>query len=131
MPTYTYYCFNCDEQFEVFCHFSEYKETCECPVCKKNKDVNRLYCADAQTQFVSVKKSDNELKTLGDLALRNSERMSDDEKDHLFRKHNDYRLNESTKELPTGMTRVKPKEKIKWPGSQKSKRRTPKQKKKK
>jgi len=80
MPTYTYYCFNCDEQFEIFCHFSEYKETYKCPVCKKTKDVNRLYCADVQTQFVSVKKSDNELKTIGDLAQRNSEKMSEDEK---------------------------------------------------
>jgi putative FmdB family regulatory protein len=115
MPTYTYYCFECDKPFEIFSSISEYKEVVECPNCKKTEYVNRLYCADVQTQFMSVKKSDNELKTLGDLAMRNTERMSEDEKTSLYMKHNSYKENkEESKPLPKGMSRLKKPPKIKW-----------------
>ena len=115
MPTYTYYCFNCDKQFEIFAHISEYKDQSACPVCQKHEKVNRLYCVDAQTQFVSVKKSDSELKTIGDLAKRNTDRMSNDEKTALHIKHNAYKDNKTeTKPLPKGMNRIKKPKKPKW-----------------
>ncbi|NDG32994.1 hypothetical protein EB118_23375, partial [bacterium] len=70
---------------------------------------------DVATQSASVKKSDSELKTIGDLALRNTDRMSDDEKEHLKRKHNDYKEKPTNKQLPKGMSRVnRPKIKTKW-----------------
>jgi len=63
----------------------------------------------------SIKKSDSELKTLGDLANRNRDRLNDDQKASLHAKHNAYKEQESTKELPSGMSRIKkPKNKIKW-----------------
>lgn len=80
---------------------------------------------DVLTQNASVKKSDNELKTIGDLARRNSDRMSDDEKIHLYQKHNAYKFDDPTKELPKGMNRIKKPKKIKWPGSEGSQKRKP------
>lgn len=64
---------------------------------------------------MSVKKADSELKTIGDLANRNRDRMSEDERVTLYKKHNDYKDQESQKELPKGMSRIKKsKSKIKW-----------------
>lgn len=64
----------------------------------------------------SVKKSDTELKTIGDLAKRNSERMSDDQKQDLHIKHNSYKDNkEQTKELPKGMQYTKKPQRPQWP----------------
>jgi len=95
----------------------------KCPACK-SKSTYRLYALDVATQSSSVKKSDSELKTIGDLALRNSERMSDDQKTHLYIKHNSYKEDVSEqKALPKGMSRVKKQQKIKWPGTQIKKRR--------
>lgn len=73
---------------------------------------------DVVTQTTSIKKADSELKTLGDLAMRNTERMSDDEKTHLYKKHNSYKEDAGDcKPLPTGMKRMKKPPKIQWPGS--------------
>ena len=86
----------------------------KCPSCK-SKDTYRLYRDDLSTLNCSVKKGDNELKTLGDLANRNRDRMSDDQRNSLDHKHNAYKDNKPAKELPTGMSRIeKPKHKIKW-----------------
>jgi hypothetical protein len=78
--------------------------------------VARSYLDDAKTIIAgSVKKSDNELKTLGDLARRNTDRMSDDQKEILQTKHNKYKEQQSVKQLPKGMSRMnKPKHKTKW-----------------
>jgi pyruvate-formate lyase-activating enzyme len=63
----------------------------------------------------SVKKTDSELKTIGDLANRNRDKMSNDHKQHLQEKHNEYKDTELEKQLPKGMNRIKkPKKKIKW-----------------
>jgi len=63
----------------------------------------------------SVKKSDSELKTIGDLANRNRDRMTNDQKNYLDKKHNEYKDQDLAKELPKGMSRIKkPKNKIKW-----------------
>jgi hypothetical protein len=67
------------------------------------------------TQSTSIRKSDSELKTIGDLALRNTERMSMDEKSHLYQKHNSYKeTQEEAKPLPKGMSRIKKPPKVKW-----------------
>jgi hypothetical protein len=69
---------------------------------------------DVATQSTSVRKSDSELKTIGDLANRNRDRLSDDEKITLHKKHNSYKDQESHKELPKGMSRIKKTNKVKW-----------------
>ena len=85
-----------------------------------------MYNVDVMSQSASVKKSDSELKTIGDLARRNSERMSDDQKISLYQKHNAYKYDESTKELPTGMSRLNKPKKPKWPGANSKIKRKPK-----
>jgi putative FmdB family regulatory protein len=114
MPTYSYQCEKCKEQFELFFYIRDYIEKPECSKCG-SKNTYRSYMSDILTQSTSVRKSDSELKTLGDLALRNTERMSEDEKNHLYTKHNDYKdNNEAQKPLPKGMSRIKKPKKTKW-----------------
>lgn len=102
MPEYTYECDKCKSSFSVICSISEYKEhpKCDCG----SKKTNRLYAEDCLTINGSVKKSDSELKTIGDLANRNRDKLSEDEKHHLYKKHNDYKEQKETKELPSGMS---------------------------
>lgn len=114
MPTYTYYCDDCKKRFECFFYIKDYNPSPKCLLCKSKK-TSRSYIDDITTIASSVKKSDSELKTLGDLANRNRDRLSNDQKNNLFQKHNAYKETESTKELPKGMSRIKkPKQKIKW-----------------
>ncbi len=113
MPTYTYYCKQCNKSFELFSTIRDYKETEDCPSCKEI--CVRAYEEDMLTLSNSVKKSDSELKTIGDLANRNRDRLSADEKIALKNKHNEYKDQELAKELPKGFSRMqKPKNKMKW-----------------
>jgi putative FmdB family regulatory protein len=123
MPTYSYSCQKCNNDFELFFYIKDYIEQPKCIHCN-SKSTCRLYAKDVGTQSASVRKSDSELKTIGDLAQRNAERMSNDQKEHLYNKHNEYKDDKYLKPLPTGMSRVKKSPKLKWPGSQpiKSKR---------
>ena len=113
MPTYSYSCSKCHNCFELFSYISNYDPSPKCPLCKSKK-TSRDYAIDMSTLNASVKKADSELKTIGDLANRNRDRMSDDQKHALHKKHNDYKEQESQKELPTGMSRMKKPNKIKW-----------------
>ena len=113
MPTYTYECLNCERVFELFSTISEYKEHPKCSECKSNK-TSRLLAHDALTLNGSVKKADSELKTIGDLANRNRDRMSEDQLTHLHHKHNSYKEETPQKALPTGMSRMKKPPKTKW-----------------
>jgi len=116
MPTYTYECLSCGSSFELFFYIKDYQNQPNCTTCGKNT-TNRCYVSDILTQATSIKKTDSELKTIGDLAKRNTDRLSEDEKIHLYRKHNAYKDETSQKELPSGMSRIKKPNKIKWPGS--------------
>lgn len=114
MPTYTYLCDSCFHKFELFFSIRDYKEQPKCIHCKSKK-TSRFYEVDMKTISGSVKKSDSELKTIGDIANRNRDKLSEDEKQHLDEKHNSYKDSELTKELPKGMSRIKkPNKKIKW-----------------
>jgi putative FmdB family regulatory protein len=113
MPTYSYLCSKCSEEFELFFYIKDYTDTPNCISCG-SKATNRLYVKDVSTQRASVKKSDTELKTIGDLANRNRDKLSDDEKVSLHQKHNQYREESPQKELPKGMSRIKRPNKIKW-----------------
>lgn len=112
MPEYTYQCENCESVFTVICSISNYKKHPKCD-CGSKKTIRR-YVDDCLTINGSVKKADSELKTIGDLANRNRDKLSDDEKVHLHNKHNSYKEQPIDK-LPSGMKQIKkPKKKIKW-----------------
>lgn len=114
MPTYSYYCENCESEFELFFYIKDYVEKPKCACCKSKKTI-RQYTKDIITQNTSVKKSDSELKTIGDLANRNRDRMSDDQKADLYQKHNSYKETAEEKPLPKGMSRMKKGQKTIWP----------------
>lgn len=114
MPCYTYLCNKCNKRFEIVCSYSQYTEKAECEFCH-SKNTARSYSDDLITLNTSVKLSDTEIKTIGHLAARNNEKFSEDYKQHLYNKHNSYKEEQSSKELPKGMSRIeKPKHKIKW-----------------
>lgn len=121
MPTYTYFCNKCESEFELFFYIKDYVEQPKCSCCNSTK-THRQYTKDIITQSTSIRKSDSELKTIGDLAKRNSDRLSEDEKVYLYQKHNSYKYEEGTKNLPTGMNRVKKPQKPKWTNTTKKKR---------
>lgn len=114
MPAYSFICENCQTKFEIICSIAEYSDKQKCVSCNSKKTV-RLYTEDLSTLNTSVKKSDSELRTIGDIANRNRDKMSDDQKAYLQQKHNAYKEEAPTKSLPQGMSRIaKPKTKIKW-----------------
>jgi len=125
MPTYSYSCEDCNSFFEIFFYIKDYIEQPECINCSSN-NTKREYVNDVLTQSTSIKKADSELKTIGDLAKRNSDKLSDDEKIHLYNKHNSYKEDQPIKELPKGMNRIKKPPKVKWPGSSPKTKRKPK-----
>lgn len=114
MPTYSYFCDSCSSDFELFFYIKDYTDNPICASCNSKK-THRLYVKDVSTQNASVRKSDSELKTIGDLANRNRDRMSEDRKQELFVQHNSYRETEPEKPLPKGMTRMKKGTKTIWP----------------
>lgn len=113
MPEYSYYCDQCDKKFEIVCSIRNYEEKAKCCYCQSN-NTYRLYREDLLSLNTSVKKSDNELKTIGDIANRNRDKLSSDHKEALNAKHNKYKEDKPTKDLPSGMTRMKKQPKIKW-----------------
>jgi putative FmdB family regulatory protein len=124
MPTYSYICNDCNVEFELFAYIKDYTPNPRCSKCNKTNTI-RQYIKDVQTQNTSIRKSDDQLKTIGDLAQRHADRMSDDEKLSLYNKHNAYKESGEVQNLPSGMSRVKKPPKTKWPGSVKKIKRKP------
>jgi len=114
MPSYTYFCQECETSFELFFSIRDYKESVNCTKCKSKNKCSRHYQEDMLTLSSSIKKSDSELSTIGDLANRNRDNLSADEKSNLDKKHNEYKDQELAKQLPEGMSRMKKPNKIKW-----------------
>lgn len=115
MPTYSYSCNKCCNDFELFFYIKDYQEKPKCIHCG-SLSTQRLVAKDAATLNTSVRKSDGELKTIGDLAQRNRDKMSNDQKQHLYEKHNSYKENKiETKPLPKGMKYIKKPPKPIWP----------------
>lgn len=112
MPEYSYACDHCGNRVSVICSISQYQEFIECDKCA-NK-CYRAYDIDMPTIQCSVKLAVSEIKTLGHLAQRNTETMSQDQKDELYRKHNAYKEDAPEKPLPKGMKRLKKQPKIQW-----------------
>lgn len=113
MPTYTYKCIKCENVFELFATYKNYDNIkTKCPKCSSKK-TERCYDIDLRNISGSVIKSDSEIK-LGHLADRNRDRMSNDEKSHLYKKHNDYKEKSIESNLPSGMSRINQKKRKKW-----------------
>lgn len=114
MPEYTFYCDKCKDIFCIVCSIKDYtgKHPCSC-----GNVSYRSYVHDLSTINAAIKKHDTELKTIGDLAARNTERMSEDQKISLHHKHNSYKEEPSDKPLPKGMSRIKKPPKTIWPGT--------------
>lgn len=114
MPEYTFICDDCECKFAEILSYAQYDQKkyscCSCG----GRNLSRSYEDDCTNISGSIKKSDSELKTLGDLADRNRDRMSDDQKRHLHYKHNEYKKHKPEEVLPQGMSRIKKTEKIKW-----------------
>lgn len=111
MPEYTYVCDACGLKTEVFFTLNDYQENIECSCAAQ---MRRSYQDDLMGMTNSVIKSDSELKTIGDLANRNRDKMSDDHKQGLFKKHNAYRENPPEMPLPKNMKRIQKTKGTKW-----------------
>lgn len=118
MPEYSFVCNRCHENMYIICPIKDYDTVSlklKCSLCG-SKNIIRDYKTDIENLNTSIRKSDSELKTIGDLAKRNSEKFSEDKKKHLHEKHNSYKENKiATQDLPSGMTRIKKQQKTKWP----------------
>lgn len=110
---YTFQCDNCSYILEKSMEISKYKALKKCPECKKNKMYRRY---DLDNISGAVRLANSEIKKLGHLAQRNTERMSQDQIDSIYRKNNAYKNkpNSAKKELPSGMSRVEKPENITW-----------------
>lgn len=106
MPTYTFLCDKdkdgCGFDFEKTISFKDFdtkvkKKRITCPKCKKRKPVINVIHVPLHVGITG--------RTLGAVADRNGETMSEDHKQALRKKHNEYKDTPSTKELPDGMQR--------------------------
>jgi putative FmdB family regulatory protein len=97
MPTYVFHCKKCKKDFEIFQTLQEYSGKVDCPSCTTPTE-HRIYTVVPG----HVVLGDNDIK-IGHLAKRNRDRMSDDKKRELARKHNEYKYTEVEKELPKGV----------------------------
>lgn len=113
MPTYTFFCPKCQQAFELFMSYSDYTDNQKCSKCKSK--AHRSYQDDLSNLNGFVKLSDSEIKTLGHLAHRNSEKMSEDQKAALHHKHNSYKYENNGADLPAGMSRIERGPKTIWP----------------
>lgn len=111
MPEYTYYCEKCQSSFSVICGISSYSESVLCETC--NTPCGRD-CSDYMSLSSAVKLADSEIKTLGHLAQRNTENMSEEKKIELKMQHNAYKYDKPEQALPSGMSRIKKPPKTKW-----------------
>lgn len=110
MPTYTYFCDDCQQYFEKFALMCDYTDSETCPTCNSCRNVIRALGYDISTVHRTVVAGDNEIN-LGQLADRNTQRMSRDEKIDKFYEQNKYKYEGPETDLPTGMTRVHKKDK--------------------
>lgn len=105
MPCYTFLCDDCKTKFEIVCSYDQYKASQKCENCGSSNTV-RSYGDDLTSVNMSIKLADSELKTIGDIAQRNSEKFSNDYKQKLYNEHNSYK-NQTPMPLPNGMTRMR------------------------
>ena len=86
MPEYSYTCLKCNTKFSVIKSISDYKPKEKCPECKLIGEVIRDLETDWNSLVGAVVRGDDQI-TVGELAKRNTERLSNDEKAALTHKH--------------------------------------------
>lgn len=104
MPTYDYQCDGCESIFEVKHGYHDEPEL-ECPDCGSSSFTKLL-----NTPTIIYTPGDHEC-TVGTLAERNANRMSDDAKRHLLDKQ---KTKKKEGKLPPGMKRVEPPKEKPW-----------------
>lgn len=102
MATYTFECKHCQVDFEIVSSVGQYTGKGRCPTCKKVSKIRNLLC---DLPVSSIVKADSELKTIGDIAKRNTDKLSDDEKRHIIAKRDAEKVQSA--ELPKGMSRAR------------------------
>jgi hypothetical protein len=95
---YSFLCEHCRNYFEVVMSIATYNSCQSCPSCKKSDKVYRDYQADNVS-------GNTVNRTLGAWAEKQASKLSEDQKEHLWRKHNKYRLGPKP-ELPEGFERL-------------------------
>ncbi len=110
MPEYTYVCdkehrqwnnnTGCGYIFALVCSVKQYTSSPFCPICGRNDAVVRNYREDNVS--VGVTLGDDQL-TVGHMAKRNTDNLSNDEKVSLYNKHNAYKFQKSKVKLGKGM----------------------------
>ena len=105
MPTYTYFCQNFQLVFEKFANISDYQDKEICPQCGYSRKVSREFAQDAKTIHTNIITSDNEI-TIGQLASRNTKKMTRDEKIDKYYEHNKYKWEGPELDMPKGMTHI-------------------------
>lgn len=90
MPTYSFYCEDCEQSFEVRMMMSEYTTDVKCPNCQSGLGVSRDFSADSVTVNGGI-------KTLGSLADKHDGQFSADYKQHLLEKTRGKKKKEKSK----------------------------------
>lgn len=103
MPTYIFQCDSdlggCGNVFEVQSSMQDVpKLKPTCSSCKKRKPVRRDYTAENSTVINATP------ATLGTLANRNTNKLSNDEKAHIHYENNKYKYTPFQGKLPDGAT---------------------------
>jgi hypothetical protein len=105
---YTFKCFEdedgCGHVFEVVMTPATYTADQQCPHCSSFSSVHRFYEVDEINSQVRL--ADSELKTVGHLAARNTEKFSEEQLAKINYEQNSYRFNREKKDLPRGMKRA-------------------------
>ena len=110
MPSYSYGCNRCNDVFEVFAYLADYKPKVKCPKCKRL--CGRDYTSDQVNG--SVKLADSEIKNLHHLAMRNTEKFSEDYKAKLYQEHNSYKYKGLEVPLPKNTKKQTRGKRPKW-----------------
>ncbi len=111
MPIYTFTCDKCKKNFEQVTSIAQYNGRAIHSECGEESQ-KRDFQAEKMAGFMKE-------RTLGAVADKNTAKMSEDEKDALFMKHNEYRKGEA--KLPPHMRKIK--REIKRPKTERTNRR--------
>lgn len=93
MPFYNFQCEQCLHTFELFMGMSDYHIPDQCPKCNNQGAVKRIFDGCPSV-------SNGEPKTLGALADKNADKLSEAEKMALNYKHTEYLRNRPAPKLP-------------------------------
>lgn len=107
MPTYTFYCQECEKDFEIYFSLKDYCGKAHCPTCSVVSEQRNLQ-SDLPVGSVVA-------RTLGTIAEKNTRELSKDKKDAMTAEFTAYLDDNQKNPLPKGMKRIpKPDKAPKW-----------------